>query len=122
MDNHLSLSELSQKIKDAINNNLKTFYWLVAEISEIKVNYSGHCYLELIEKDIDDISIISKIRATIWARNYNVIKPYFETSTGKQLEPGMKILIKAKEKLREGLFRNKSHLFEYSLKKFLEER
>ena len=31
------------------------------------------------------------------------------------------ILLKAKEKLRDGLFRNKSHLFEYSLKKFLEE-
>jgi len=30
------------------------------------------------------------------------------------------ILLKAKEKLREGLFRNQSHLFEYSLKKFLE--
>ena len=27
----------------------------------------------------------------------------------------------AKEKLREGLFRNKSHLFEYSLKKYLED-
>ena len=31
------------------------------------------------------------------------------------------ILVKAKTKLREGLFRNKSHLFEYSLKKYLED-
>jgi Arc/MetJ-type ribon-helix-helix transcriptional regulator len=31
------------------------------------------------------------------------------------------ILVRAKEKLREGLFRNKSHLFEYSLKKYLED-
>ena len=31
------------------------------------------------------------------------------------------ILLKAKEKLREGLFRNKSHLFESSLRKYLEE-
>ena len=30
------------------------------------------------------------------------------------------VLLKAREKLKEGLFRNKSHLFEYSLKKFLE--
>jgi Arc/MetJ-type ribon-helix-helix transcriptional regulator len=30
-------------------------------------------------------------------------------------------LLKAKDKLREGLFRNKSHLIDYALKKFLEE-
>ncbi|MFA5174357.1 MAG: hypothetical protein WC438_04210 [Candidatus Pacearchaeota archaeon] len=31
------------------------------------------------------------------------------------------MLEKAQEKLKEGLFRNQSHLFEYSLKKFLED-
>jgi len=32
-----------------------------------------------------------------------------------------KRLVNEIEKLREGLFRNKSHLFEYSLKKYLED-
>ena len=27
--------------------------WVAAEISELKVNYSGHCYIELVEKADD---------------------------------------------------------------------
>ena len=48
--NHISLSELQQRIKSAVEESLALPVWVVAEIAEMKVNYSGHCYLELVEK------------------------------------------------------------------------
>ena len=37
-------------IKTGIDQAHPLPYWVAAEISELKVNYSGHCYLELVEK------------------------------------------------------------------------
>jgi exodeoxyribonuclease VII large subunit len=65
--------------------------WVVAEISELKENRTGHCYLELIEKE--DNTIIARSRATIWSYTYRMLKPYFETSTGQSFTQGIKILV-----------------------------
>jgi len=54
MTEKLSLSELQQIIRDALYLSLPKMFWVAAEISEITVNSSGHCYLELIEKNPDD--------------------------------------------------------------------
>ena len=43
---HISLSELQALIKRGIDNAHPLPYWVTAEISELKVNYSGHCYIE----------------------------------------------------------------------------
>ena len=80
--NALSLSELSLKIKMAIEGTLTQSYCVVAEIQSINQNRSGHAYLELIEKDLSGTQIISQLRATIWASKYRLLKPYFESSTG----------------------------------------
>ena len=48
--NHITLSELQQRIKSAVEESLALPVWVVAEIAEMKVNYSGHCYMELVEK------------------------------------------------------------------------
>lgn len=66
--------------------------WVTAEIGEIKVNSSGHCYLELIENDAKT-NIVAKAKATIWSSKYKLIKPFFENSTGVALARGIKILI-----------------------------
>ena len=47
---HITLSELQHRIKSAVEGSLALPLWVVAEVSELKVNYSGHCYLELVEK------------------------------------------------------------------------
>ena len=47
---HITLSELQRHIKQALEGALPLPVWVVAEVSELKVNYSGHCYLELVEK------------------------------------------------------------------------
>ncbi len=89
----ITLFELNQKVKEAITQSLTNQFWVIAEISEIKENSSGHCYLELIQKeDLKDYPK-AKARATIWAYTYRMLKPYFETSTGRPLSSGIKILV-----------------------------
>jgi len=91
MDEHYSLSKLNEAIKEALLDSFPSTIWVVAEVSELKENRSGHCYLELIEKKEEDI--IARIRATIWSYTFRMLKPYFETSTGQQFEQGIKILV-----------------------------
>lgn len=90
----ISLSGLQRLIKDAISSKLDPAYWIVAEISEMSSNYSGHCYMELIEKDKGNGSIIAKCKATIWANNFAMLRPYFESATGQRLQSGISVLIK----------------------------
>ncbi len=88
-----SLFEVSQRIKNALELEFPTTVWIVGEISEIKENPSGHCYLELVEKDTDNDQPKAKARATIWSRSFRMIKPFFETSTGRRLGAGIKVLV-----------------------------
>lgn len=66
-----------------------------AEIAEVKVNYSGHCYLELVEKGEGDGVPKAQARAVIWRSQYARIAAYFEAETGQRLAAGMRILAKA---------------------------
>ncbi len=93
MDQKLSLSELNELIKDALLDAFPGSVWVVAEVSELKENRSGHCYLELVEKEGN--SIVARSRATIWSYTYRMLKPYFETTTGQPFSQGIKILIQA---------------------------
>jgi len=88
-----SLYELNERIKDAISVSFSQPLWVKAEISEIRENANGHCYLELIEKDAKSDHITVRNKATIWSFTYRMLKPYFETATGEELHAGVKILI-----------------------------
>jgi exodeoxyribonuclease VII large subunit len=96
MTGTLSLTELQLLIRDTIYLSLPDFYWVVAEISELKLNYSGHCYLELIEKQPGETSVKARIRAVIWSNRYSFIKSFFESSTGESIREGFKVLVKVK--------------------------
>jgi len=97
----LSLLELNKQIQDSIRQHFSDFVWVVAEISDIKINRNGHCYLELIEKDAINENIIARSRATIWAFTFRMLKPYFENTTGRELASGIKILVKASVEFHE---------------------
>jgi exodeoxyribonuclease VII large subunit len=101
MTGRLSLSELQMVIRDTLYLSLPDFYWVVAEISEIKQNYSGHCYLELIEKQTDETSIKARIKAVIWSSRFGFLKSFFENATGETLRDGFKVLVKAKIEYHE---------------------
>jgi exodeoxyribonuclease VII large subunit len=94
MVDKLSLAELQLIIRDALYTSVPGTYWISAEISEIKENYSGHCYLELIDKEPGEENIKAKARAVIWANRYRMLRPFFESTTGESLKEGLRILIK----------------------------
>lgn len=89
----ISLSELTQQVKQIIQRSFNSPVWIRAEISELRENIGGHCYLELIEKDSDSDAIIAKLKATIWSNTYRMLKPYFESSTGQSLRAGLNVLV-----------------------------
>jgi exodeoxyribonuclease VII large subunit len=91
-ENH-TLSELLGQVKGALEKGLPDQYWVVAEIMELREN--RHCYLELIEKSEENDSLLARVRATIWASRYGMLRPFFEASTGTRLKSGIKILCKA---------------------------
>lgn len=97
----LSLVELNREIKIILKEHTRKKYWVTGEISELKVNYSGHCYLELIQKDETSDQILARSKATIWAPSYRMIKPYFETTTGQSLKDGLGILVKVSVEFHE---------------------
>ncbi|HEX2921578.1 MAG TPA: exodeoxyribonuclease VII large subunit [Bacteroidales bacterium] len=101
MTEKLTLSELQYAIRDSLYISFPEMYWIVAEISEIKENYAGHCYLELIEKQNDEKNIKARIRAVVWCKRYNFIKSCFQNFTGEILKPGLKILVKARIEYHE---------------------
>jgi exodeoxyribonuclease VII large subunit len=101
MAEKLSLTELQQIIKDSLYMALPDLYWVVAEISEMKENYAGHCYLELIEKQPDEKNIRARVKALIWSNRYRFLKSFFESITGESLQEGMKILVRTKVEYHE---------------------
>jgi exodeoxyribonuclease VII large subunit len=96
MPEKLSLSELQLIIRDSLYMALPDFYWVIAEISEISENHSGHCYIELIEKHSDEQHVRAKVKAIIWSKRNRFLKSFFENVTGETLREGLKILVKVK--------------------------
>lgn len=93
MDNHITLTELNTLIKEALQLSFPEQVWVVAEIGELKVNRTGHCYIELVEKDNTTDEITARTRATIWSWQFRFIQPYFESTTGQTLGAGIKVLL-----------------------------
>lgn len=94
---HITLRELQRRVKSVLEGAFALPLWVSAEISDIKVNYSGHCYLELVEKAEkggDNGVPTAQARAVIWKSHFPRIAAYFEAETGQRLAPGLKILAK----------------------------
>ena len=94
---HLTLVELQRRIKMTLSEQFALPVWVSAEVADLKVNYSGHCYLELIEKSQPSENGVptAQVRAVIWRSSYSRIAAYFEAETGQRLAPGIRILAQA---------------------------
>ncbi len=97
----LSLLELNTRIKEVVSTSLEQSYWITGELSEMKTNPSGHCYLELIQKDKNSDQIVARSRAMIWANTFRMIKPYFETTTNQVLSIGLGLMVKVSVEFHE---------------------
>jgi len=98
---HISLSELNARIKGVIQDNFFENIWIVAEIGDIKYNRNGHAYLELIDKDQLANKIIARASANIWSYTLRMLRPYFETTTGRELQTGLKVMVSVSVEFHE---------------------
>ncbi len=93
---YITLSELQQAVHETLSKGFPYPVWVSAEISELKVNLSGHCYLDLVEKEEDDTKSKARAQArgVIWSSQYGRIATTFEAETGRPLSAGIRILAK----------------------------
>lgn len=97
----LTLLELNNRIKGIIRDSFAETYWVRAEMSDVRTNASGHCYLEFIDKNAITGQTVAKTRASIWAKTFRMLKPYFEMETGQLFASGLKVLVKVTVEFHE---------------------
>lgn len=93
-NNPLSLAELNALVSRSIRTCFPDALWVQAELSDVRANASGHCYLEFVQKDASGNSLVAKARGIIWAGTFARLKPYFERETGQAFVSGIKVLVK----------------------------
>ena len=92
---HITLAQLQGRISIALAEALPLPVWVSAEVADIKINASGHCYIELIEKNERTGATEAQARATIWRSQVMATVGRFERETGQRLTKGLKILFRA---------------------------
>lgn len=97
----LSLYELNTLVKRSLEQCLPDVYWVQAELSDVRTNSTGHCYLEFIQKDVRSNNLIAKARGAIWANVFRLLKPYFEEATGQAFVSGIKVLVQVSVNFHE---------------------
>lgn len=94
-ESKMTLAELLRLVRDKIYEALPGSFWVIAEVAEMKVNNTGHCYLELTGSDTPGGNVTARVRATIWASKFRSLNTLFHASTGIPLRSGITLLLKA---------------------------
>lgn len=89
----LTLYVLNSLVRGALNDSMPSRYWVTGELSEVRETASGHCYIELIQRDESTQELVARARGTIWARTYSLLRPYFLQQTGQRFAVGLKVLL-----------------------------
>ncbi|UNU73446.1 exodeoxyribonuclease VII large subunit [Moraxella nasovis] len=95
-DVQLSLSDYLESVKMVIDDMFNHDVWVQAEVRSIN-SKGGHYYFELAQKD-DSGKIIASTKATLWKNRASLVIHKFINQTGRELEAGASILIKASAK------------------------
>lgn len=90
----LSLYELNALVRQSVRLCMPDAYWVQAELSDVRTNYSGHCYLEFVQKDPKSNALLAKARGIVWSNVFRELKTYFERETGQAFVAGLKVLVK----------------------------
>ena len=97
----LSLYDLNALVRRSLEQCLPDTYWIQAELSDVRTNSTGHCYLEFVEKNVQTGQLVAKVRGSIWAKTFRMLKPYFEMETGQMFASGLKVLVKVSVEFHE---------------------
>ena len=89
----LSLFELNSLVRDVLETTLDSDYWVEAELSEMR-EVRGHCYMELVQKDLFGNIPVARASAKCWQRTWMKLQPRFERATGQTFHAGLKVLLR----------------------------
>lgn len=88
----LTLFELNSMVREVIETSFERAYWVEAELSEAR-EVRGHCYMELVQKDLFSPTPVARASAKCWRSTWLRLKPKFERATGQTLHAGLKVLL-----------------------------
>lgn len=89
----LTLLQLNQRIAGLVVTPETQNVWVTAELSDVAVR-SGHCYMELLQKDESTGRTLAKARAAIWASSFPAIRSGFYAATGRDFSTGLKVMVR----------------------------
>ncbi len=98
---HITLTELQQGIKGTLSRAWGALLWVVAEINDLKINNTGHCYLELVDRPEGESSPTATMRGIIWCNDVDEVLGRFEGVTGMELDGGMRVLMQGRVNYHE---------------------
>lgn len=89
----VTLFELNNLVREVISSTLSEEYWVEAELSEVH-EVRGHCYMELIQKELFSNTPVAKASAKCWKNKWSLLREKFAKVAREGLKPGMKVLLK----------------------------
>ena len=89
----LTLYELNSLVRDVLETTFDHDYWVEAELSEVH-EVRGHCYMELVQKDLFGNTPVARASARCWQRTWTKLRPRFERATGQTFHAGLKVLLR----------------------------
>lgn len=96
----LTLYELNSMVRDVVELGMPGSYWVEAELSEVRER-SGHCYMELVQKDLTGNSTVARASALCWRSTWASVRPGFEQVTGEHFRAGLKVLLQVHAQFHE---------------------
>ncbi|MDE5774550.1 MAG: exodeoxyribonuclease VII large subunit, partial [Muribaculaceae bacterium] len=97
----ISLLEYTRNIKNVLAADPGVHgVWVVAEVSDVNRHPSGHCYMELLQKD-ERGATVAKMRATIWKFVLPRIENKFHAATSRRFDNGMKLMLRLEANMHE---------------------
>lgn len=87
-------------VRDVVELGMPGSYWVEAELSEVRER-SGHCYMELVQKDLTGNSTVARASARCWRSTWASVRPGFEQVTGEHFRAGLKVLLQVHAQFHE---------------------
>lgn len=92
MQKSLTLYELNNLVAEVVRTTMPDEYWVEAEISELR-EVRGHCYMELVQKDLMGVTPVARASAKCWRTTWLKVRDEFERVTRSTLHRGMKVML-----------------------------